>query len=76
MMCNAIGAATCSNEKIRNNSVKAQFHWHNIKQALRQWHHNYSTRRQLAALDNSMLSDIAISRADALREAKKPFWKS
>ena len=32
-------------------------------------------RRQLAQLDQRALSDIGLSRADALNEANKPFWK-
>jgi uncharacterized protein YjiS (DUF1127 family) len=32
-------------------------------------------RRVLAALDDHQLYDIGISRADALRESAKPFWK-
>lgn len=33
------------------------------------------TRRQLAGLDDRMLSDIGRTRAEALQEAEKPFWK-
>lgn len=40
---------------------------------LRQRHHS---RRQLRCLDPHLLEDIGISRADALREADKPFWKA
>ena len=36
---------------------------------------NYRSRRQLLALDSRALKDIGISRADALAEARKPFWK-
>jgi uncharacterized protein YjiS (DUF1127 family) len=32
-------------------------------------------RRMLLELDERMLRDIGISRADALREAGKPFWQ-
>jgi len=32
-------------------------------------------RRQLAQLPDYLLKDIGISRADALKEADKPFWK-
>jgi uncharacterized protein YjiS (DUF1127 family) len=32
------------------------------------------TRRQLAEMDDRMLSDIGISRADAWAEASRPFW--
>ncbi|HEY7459200.1 MAG TPA: DUF1127 domain-containing protein [Xanthobacteraceae bacterium] len=32
-------------------------------------------RRALAALDSQLLNDIGVSKADAVREARKPFWK-
>jgi len=32
-------------------------------------------RKQLAQLPDYLLKDIGISRADALKEADKPFWK-
>ncbi len=35
----------------------------------------YRQRRTLLALDDRMLKDIGISRADALREGNKPFWR-
>lgn len=36
---------------------------------------NYITRRQLAELDDRMLQDLGISRAQALFEADKPLWR-
>ncbi len=33
-------------------------------------------RQQLLRLDDRMLKDIGISRADALKEARKPCWES
>ena len=39
------------------------------------WTERYRQRRALLSLSDSMLSDIGISRADALREGEKPFWK-
>jgi uncharacterized protein YjiS (DUF1127 family) len=33
-------------------------------------------RRMLLALDERMLRDVGITRADALREGGKPFWQS
>ena len=35
----------------------------------------HRTRKQLQNLDQSALQDIGISRADALAEAAKPFWR-
>lgn len=45
-----------------------------IARKLRIYQRNYLTRRQLAQLDDSALKDIGISRAEALQEARKPFW--
>ncbi|HRX63048.1 MAG TPA: DUF1127 domain-containing protein [Candidatus Competibacter sp.] len=36
----------------------------------------YRQRRALLALDEAMLKDMGISRADAFREGDKPFWRS
>ncbi|KAF1056177.1 MAG: hypothetical protein GAK44_00297 [Pseudomonas delhiensis] len=33
------------------------------------------TRRQLLELDDAQLSDIGLSRADAVREGSRPFWR-
>jgi len=42
---------------------------------LREWYEVYRQRRELLGLDDAMLKDIGISRADALREGGKPFWQ-
>ncbi len=34
----------------------------------------YRQRRALARLDDQALSDIGLSRSDALREARRPVW--
>jgi uncharacterized protein YjiS (DUF1127 family) len=39
------------------------------------WHHATRSRAMLAELDDRMLADIGISRADAQREVEKPFWR-
>lgn len=46
-----------------------------ILQRLRELQQRQRTRRQLATLDQYALKDIGISRADALLEANKTFWK-
>jgi uncharacterized protein YjiS (DUF1127 family) len=38
------------------------------------WHELARQRRALAALDDHMLKDIGLSRADARQEAERPFW--
>lgn len=40
------------------------------------WHERARQRRALAELPSELLKDIGVSRADAAREAGKPFWKA
>lgn len=40
------------------------------------WQRRHAGRRQLQGLDERLLRDIGLSRADALREASKPFWRT
>jgi uncharacterized protein YjiS (DUF1127 family) len=40
------------------------------------WLDRIGQRRMLMALDDRMLKDIGISRADAWREASRPFWRT
>lgn len=40
------------------------------------WHERAKQREHLRSLDNRLLSDIGISRADAEREAAIPFWRA
>lgn len=39
------------------------------------WHHRSSQRLALLALDQRMLDDIGLTRANAEAEAAKPFWR-
>jgi uncharacterized protein YjiS (DUF1127 family) len=39
------------------------------------WQERVRERRALNALDDRLLRDIGISRADADRELRKPFWQ-
>ena len=43
-------------------------------ETLLRWQELPVQRRKLLELDARMLKDIGISRADAVREAKRPFW--
>lgn len=43
-------------------------------QRLLRWQELRRQRRELLRLDDRMLSDLGISRADAWREAHRPFW--
>ncbi len=40
------------------------------------WQTRAAQRAHLAALDDHRLKDLGISRAEALREAGKPFWRA
>ena len=39
------------------------------------WIERARQRAALAALDDQMLRDIGITRAEAMRESEKPFWR-
>lgn len=41
---------------------------------LKQYRQTYYSRRLLTQLDARALSDIGLTRAEALREARRPFW--
>ncbi|HEY3910685.1 MAG TPA: DUF1127 domain-containing protein [Stellaceae bacterium] len=43
--------------------------------ALGEWRRRARDRAQLAALDDRMLADIGITRADAQYLSSKPFWR-
>ena len=40
------------------------------------WRKGARRRRELLRLPDAMLEDIGISRRDAWREARKPFWRA
>lgn len=40
------------------------------------WVERRRQRRALLGLSDALLKDIGVSRADALREARKPFWRA
>lgn len=46
-----------------------------LTETLKRWERNYRSRRQLLSLDAGQLKDIGLSRADALKEGRLPFWK-
>jgi uncharacterized protein YjiS (DUF1127 family) len=39
------------------------------------WRQRLRSRRELVMLDDRSLRDIGLTRYDALREARKPFWR-
>lgn len=42
---------------------------------INQYRQNAQQRKKLAQLPDYLLKDIGVTRADALKEAEKPFWK-
>ncbi len=48
---------------------------HSALATLLVWHERSLQRRALRALEPHELADIGITRAEALREADKPFWR-
>jgi uncharacterized protein YjiS (DUF1127 family) len=47
----------------------------NFVVTLREWSRRSRERAQLAALDDRMLNDIGLTRADAEFLSNKPFWR-
>jgi uncharacterized protein YjiS (DUF1127 family) len=39
------------------------------------WHERARQRRQLQTLNDHMLRDIGLTRADVMAESSKPFWR-
>lgn len=46
-----------------------------MSERIAEWQERKTQRRQLLSLDDRALRDIGISRADAEREYRKPFWR-
>ncbi len=42
---------------------------------LEMWQDRANQRHRLLEMDDRMLRDVGLSRADAEREGRKPFWK-
>jgi len=40
------------------------------------WQARIDERRELAGIDERLLKDAGITRADVMREASKPFWRA
>ena len=48
---------------------------HHVVATLREWRRRSRARAELAELDDRMLKDIGLTRADAEFLANKPFWR-
>jgi uncharacterized protein YjiS (DUF1127 family) len=48
-------------------------HW--VMATLREWGRRSREREQVSHMDERMLKDIGITRAEALRLSSKPFWR-
>lgn len=46
-----------------------------IFEALLTWQQRQAERRHLAMLDDYLLRDVGLSRADVEQESSKPFWR-
>ena len=46
-----------------------------VRAALREWRRRKNSRLELARLDERMLRDIGLTRAEADHEINKPFWR-
>jgi uncharacterized protein YjiS (DUF1127 family) len=46
-----------------------------ITSTIREWNRRQSSRKALLEMSDHLLKDIGISRAEALREGSKAFWK-
>jgi uncharacterized protein YjiS (DUF1127 family) len=46
-----------------------------VRATISSWVERARMRRRLLALDDRMLRDVGISRADVHGEAAKPFWR-
>ncbi|MFQ5936329.1 MAG: DUF1127 domain-containing protein [Acidiferrobacterales bacterium] len=54
---------------------RSRFSLAQFAKMLLEWHERARQRQALLALDDRLLKDIGISRADAEIEGNKPFWR-
>ena len=47
-----------------------------VWQTLMTWQQRITERDRLAEMDDRMLKDMGITRVDARRESRKPFWSA
>ncbi|WP_415903463.1 DUF1127 domain-containing protein [Neptuniibacter sp. QD29_5] len=61
-------------KEIRNSYLLPTIDLHKLACTLKQWRQNYRTRNALFELSDGQLKDIGLSRVQAHKEARKPFW--
>ena len=54
---------------------KITFNLLSLQDIVSAWRERHESRRTLRRLDDHMLADIGMSRADAEAEIAKPFWR-
>lgn len=78
-MANIQGCVDCSDDIGRVNSKRKtkaiRRYLKGLSERLMVWQRNSRSRRELLSLNAYQLKDIGLTRADALQEAAKPFWK-
>ena len=67
--------STCSTHGGRWNHTGVGAAWGKAIRLIEVWASRARTRRELAMLDERMLRDAGITRAQARYEASKPFWR-
>lgn len=50
------------------------FSWDQIHRRIAEWQRRSRSRHELETLSDATLRDIGITRCDAQREIRKPFW--
>jgi len=50
--------------------------WQAMRRTVVEWNRRMKGRNELSRLDELDLRDIGVTRADAMREAGKPFWQA
>ncbi len=63
--------------KVKHRRDRVLHHvWARMASELREWRRGSRDRRDLAAMSDRSLRDIALTRYDAVYEARKPFWRA
>ena len=64
----AMTATTVSSNRNRS------FSWDHIARRIAEWQRRSRSRQELQGLSDATLLDLGITRCDAQRESRKPFW--